>query len=160
MADGLDIFTAQNRILDYLTSHLEAAGYEVHEADIADAVTREYVNGVNQTTCVIQFGSMLPLARDKSFCGPELDGYYSLVRVMTIGSTPSRARQGNAIVNQLAVGFRATNVGSLNVEGGGGSFALGEANTRPIAYGLLSSFRFASNLVSPGSTATLPVPVP
>lgn len=159
MANGLDIYAAQNIILAYLDKFLQAAGYEVHEADIADAVTREYVGGVNQTTCVIQFGSMLPLAGDKSFCGPELDGYYSLVRVMSIASSPSSARQANSLVNQIVIGFRDTNVGSINVEGGGGAFALGESNTRPLAYGLLSSFKFATNLTSPGSTVTLPVVV-
>lgn len=160
MANGLDLFAAQNSILDYLTPRLEAAGFEVHEADIADAVNREYVNGVNQTTCVVQFGDLLPLAGDKSFCGPGQDGYYSLVRVMSIGSSPSRARQANSVVNQLMIGYRVGNVGSIHKEGGGGSYALGEANTRPLAYGLLSSYRFMTNIVSPGERVTLPNPTP
>lgn len=162
MANGLDLFTTQNRILDFLTPRLEAAGYDVWEGDIADAAQRASVNGVAQTTCVIQFGDLLPLANDKSFCGPELDGYYSLFRVFSIGATASLARQANSVVNQLVIGLVQTNVSAVRKEGGGGAYALGEANTRPLAFGLISSYRYATNLVSPGETITLPTipPVP
>lgn len=162
MANGLDLFATQNRILDWLKPRLEAAGYDAYEGDIADAIDRAMVNGVAQTTCVIQFGDLLPLANDKSFCGPELDGYYSLFRVFSLASTADRARQANSVVNQLVLGLTLSNVGAIRKEGGGGAYALGEANTRPIAYGLISSYRYSTNMLNPGEKISLPVypPVP
>lgn len=156
MVNGLDLFEVQNDILAYLEQNLGAAGYEVHEGDIGDSVSREYVNGVNQVTCVIQFGDLLPSAKDKSFGGPTLDGYYSLVRVMSIAQSPALARKANSIVNQLMIGYRIPNSGSIHKEGGGGSYAIGEANTKPVAYGLLSSYRFLTNISNPGGTVELP----
>lgn len=160
MANGLDIFATQNRILDYLTPRLEAAGYDVWEGDISDAAQRASVNGVAQTTCVVQFGDLLPLANDKSFCGPELDGYYSLFRVFSIASTAALARQASSVVNMLSLGLVLDNVSAVRKEGGGGAYALGEANTRPLAFGLISSYRYSTNLASPGETISLPTVTP
>ena len=156
MADGLDLFDVQETILAYVTERGEAMGFDVHEGDIADAAMREYVNGVNQTTWVIQFGDLLPSARSRSFCGPEMDGYYSLFRIFSIGDTPSAARQANSVANQLLIGYRVGNTGAVHKEGGGGAYALGEANTRPVAYGLISSYRFLTNIANPGGTIEFP----
>lgn len=159
MADGLDLFDVQENILAFLVERGEALGYDVHEGDIADAAMREYVNGVNQTTWVIQFGDLLPAARSRSFCGPEMDGYYSLFRVFSIGSTPSLARKANSVANQLMIGYRIENTGAVHKEGGGGSYAIGDSLTRPNAYGLISSYRFLTNISNPGSTIVFP-PLP
>lgn len=148
---GLDLASAQDAIL----SHIQTAapdGYDVYEGDIPDAAERAMENGVAQPTWVVQFGDLLPSANEKSFCGPEQDGYYSLVRIFSIGSNPSACRKANSIANQVMIGYSASNVGAISKEGGGGAYALGESNTRPLAYGLISSYKYATNLTDVGST--------
>lgn len=148
---GLDLSSLQDSILLYLETALPT-GYQVMEADVADALTIVQTNGVAQTIVIVQFGDLLPRAGDKSFCGPEMDGYYTLVRTLCIASSPSRARKANSVVNQVLLGHRPTNGGAIGKSAGGGAFTLGEANSKPLAYSALAGFTLATNLEGVGST--------
>lgn len=147
---GLDLATLQDEILEYLETSLPAE-YQVMEADVADALTLVQDNGVAQTLVVVQFGDMLPRAGDKSFCGPEMDGYYTLIRTLCIASSPGRARKANSIVNQVLLGHQPPNGSAISKSAGGGAFTIGEANSRPVAYSALAGFSLGTNLEDVGS---------
>lgn len=148
---GLDLSGLQDSILAHLETSLPA-GYQVMEADVADALTIVQTNGVAQTIVIVQFGDMLPRAGDKSFCGPEMDGYYTLVRTLCIASSPKRARQANSVVNQVMLGHRPPNGGSIGKQAGGGAFTIGDSHSKPLAYSALAGFTLATNVDDVGST--------
>lgn len=148
---GLDLSALQDDILAHLETSLPA-GYQVMEADVADALTIAQNNGVAQTIVIVQFGDMLPRAGDKSWCGPEMDGYYTLVRTLCIASEARAARQANSVVNQVMLGHKPANGGVIGKQAGGGAFTLGEANSKPLAYVALAGFQLATNVDDVGST--------
>lgn len=150
MAFGLDIAETQEVILNYMSANKPSA-YELLEADIPDSWERAMVNGVMQTTWIVQFSDLLESGRTQSFCGPRGAGYYSLFRVFSLASTPRDAHKANSVANGLMLGFSGTNVGSVTKESGGGSFGMGEANSRPAVYGIISNFRYATNLADVGA---------
>lgn len=148
---GLSIAEAQNGIFDFIEANAPA-GYQVVEGDIDDAFKIQQEDGVRQTTWVVQFSDMLPKSGDTSFCGPTNDGYYSIFRIYSLGSTARAARTAGSMANQLILGKTLPNVSSISKEFGGGSFTISEANSRPIVYVSIASFRFMTNIVDVGST--------
>lgn len=148
---GLDLSALQDDLLAFIKTSMPA-GYQVMEADVSDAYTIAQTNGVAQTIVIVQFGDLLPRAGDKSFCGPELDGYYTLIRTLCIASSPQRARKANSIVNQVLLGHKPANGGAIGKQAGGGAFTIGEANSRPLAYSALAGFTLATNVDDVGST--------
>jgi hypothetical protein len=150
MALGLDIADTQEVILNYLSANKPSA-YELLEADIPDSWERAMVNGVAQTTWIVQFSDILRSADSESFCGPRSAGYYSLFRVFSLASNPRDAHKANSVANGLMLGFSGSNIGSVAKESGGGSFGMAEANSRPAVYGIISNFRYATNLADVGS---------
>ena len=150
MPSGLDIAGTQQQILDYIEANAPT-GYQVVEGDVADALTITEVDGVRQPTWVVQFGDTLSEGGSGSFYGPTHDGYYSIFRVYSIGYSAAQSRKGNSVANQLVLGARFDNVGAIGKVFGGGSFTIGEANSRPVAYVSIASFRFSTNLSDVGS---------
>jgi hypothetical protein len=146
---GLDISAVQDEILAKMESDLP---YEVMEGDVTDGLTLVQINGVTQTFIVVQFGDLLHASGSDSFGGVTLDGYYSLVRTLAIGSSPKRARQAASITGQVLLGWAPDNATPLAKEWGGGSYTIGEANSRPLAYSALSSFRYETNIVDVSAT--------
>ena len=147
---GLDLSSMQDEILAFIDTTLPA--YQVMEGDVADALTIVQINGVAQTIVIVQFGDLLPRAGDKSFCGPEMDGYYTLIRTLCIASSPQRARKANSIVNQVLIGHKPANGGAIGKQAGGGAFTIGESQSRPLAYSALAGFTLATNVDNVGST--------
>lgn len=148
---GLDISALQDSILEYLETALPA-GYQVLESDVTDALTIVQQNGLAQTIVIVQFGDLLPRAGDKSWCGPEMDGYYTLIRTLCIASSAKRARQANSVVNQVLIGHKPPNGGAIAKQAGGGAAILGESNSKPLAFVALAGFTLATNVDDVGST--------
>lgn len=148
---GLNLSGLQDSILEHLETSLPA-GYQVLEADVADALTIVQNNGMAQTIVIVQFGDMLPRAGDKSWCGPEMDGYYTLVRTLCIASSARAARQANSVVNQVLIGQQFPNGSAVSKQAGGGAFTLGESGSRPLAYSALAGFSLSTNVTDVGST--------
>lgn len=154
---GLDLYSAQEEILQYLIDSAPD-GYQVMEGDVPDAQTIEEVGGVSQPIWVIQFSDMLARSGDGSFGGPQWDGYYSMFRIYSLGSTPRLARKANNVANSIILGKSLPNVSAMGKEWGGGSYAIGEANSRPLAYVLLSAFQFNTNIDDVASVPYTPTP--
>lgn len=160
MSDGLDISGTQESVLDYLQNQAPA-GYDVIEGDIMDAYTLPEVNGVRQTTLIVQFGDLLASSNDYSFGGPTLDGYYFLMRVYCVASTAAKARKARSVVNQILLGAKPDpNISTIHKDYGGGSYSLGEANSRPIAYVAITAYRAMTNISGVGATVYPPTPTP
>lgn len=150
MALGLDIADTQEVILEFLETN-KPSGFQLLEGDIPDAWERSIENGVAQTTWVIQFSDLLRSGKGEGFCGPRSAEYYSIFRVFSLSSTPRAANKANAIINSLMLGFTGPNIGAVSKESGGGSFSMAEANTRPAVYGIISNFRYTTNLADVGA---------
>lgn len=146
---GLDLVTDQDQILEFLETSLPM--FQVMEGDVGDAVTIAQEDGVASTFVVVQFGDIMPKSGDTGFCGPQNDGYYSIFRTLSVASTPRAARQAGSIINQLILKHRLASGASISKTFGGGSYILGESNSRPLNYAMLNSFQFPTNLQSPGS---------
>lgn len=144
---GLDIYTTQQSIL----TKIGTLPYEVIEGDVGDALTLVQDNGVLETFVIVQFGDMLR-ASGGSFGGATHDNYYSLVRTLSVASSPGRARKANSVIGQLLLGWEPENGSALVKEWGGGTFTISQENARPLAYSSLSTFRFSTNVVGVGTT--------
>lgn len=146
---GLDISGLQDEILDYIDN---GTPYQVLEGDVNDAYTILENNSVRQTTIIVQFSDMLGRSGDKNFGGPVHDGYYTIFRLYCVAATARKARQAASVGNQLLLGHQFTNSGAVSKEFGGGSFVLGEANSRPSAYVALASFQCLTNVTDVAHT--------
>lgn len=147
---GLDI----NSVQDLILAKIETLPYDVIEGDVGDAMTLVQENGVAQTFVIVQFGDMLHSSGADSFGGVTQDGYYSLVRTLAVASSPRRARQAASIVGQVLLGWAPGGNGTpLAREWGGGSYVISNAQSHPLAYSALSSFRFETNIENVGSVA-------
>lgn len=148
---GLDVSAAQESIFDYITANAPT-GYQVIEGDVMDAYTITEIDGVRQTTYIVQFTDMLSASQDHSFGGPTQDGYYFITRVYCVGATAAKVRKARSVINQILLGLKLPNISAVHKEFGGGSFALGEANARPIMFVGIAAFRCLTNIQAVGST--------
>lgn len=146
---GLDI----NSVQDLILAKIETLPYDVIEGDVGDAVTLAEKNGVLQTFIVVQFGDLLHASGGDSFGGVTHDGYYSLVRTLAVASSPRRARLAASNIGQVLLGWAPANATTLAKEWGGGAFTISNAQSKPLAYTALSSFRFETNVQGVGSTS-------
>lgn len=151
MAEGLDVSGTQEAVFDYIVSNAPT-GYQVIEGDVMDAYTIEEVDGVRQTTLIVQFSDLLSSSGDQTFGGPVQDGYYFLTRVYAVAATAAKCRKARSVANQMLLGVKLDNISAIHKEFGGGSYALGEANSKPIAFVAISAFRCLTNTQNVGST--------
>jgi hypothetical protein len=142
---GLDVYTSQQAIYDYLVG--EIAPLEVLDAEIPDSETVHLVNGVLKPYVVIRFSDTLKASGQASFGGPTKDGYYSLVQTLSVAPTGLKALELAGKVNRKMIGYQpTTNDGPIEKDFGGGSYGIKGVNSKPSFFVAIAAFRFLTNL--------------
>lgn len=150
MAGGLDLFSVQQEIKNYLDSQIP---FYVTSGGVPDAHTVRQVNGFVEPYVVLRFSDSMPTSNDASFGGPRLSGMYGYVDAICIagGDDDDDARQLGSIVGSTMLGFTPHNAGSIGKAYGGGSFYIPGENSKPLFFVGIVSFRFTTNSTDVGS---------
>lgn len=144
---GLNLYETQVTIKEHLEG---AVAQRIFVADVLQAAELAATHGTERPFVVVQFSDLLPSARDKSFCGPRSDGYYSIVRVVSVARDPMVALEVSQNVQNALLGTSLNNVAAIQKDAGGGSFAIKQTNTNPPFYGQYSNFRYSTNVANVG----------
>ena len=150
MAGGLDLFSAQEEIKSHLETNLP---YFVDTGNVPDSKSVRQVNGLVEPYVILRFSDSMPSAKDSSFAGPRYDGLYAYVDALCIagGEDDTLSRRLGSMVNKILLGLSGENFSSIAKNYGGGSFFIGNENSKPIAYVGIVSFRFMTNLADVGN---------
>ena len=141
---GLDIYTSQQAIFDYLTEQIP---WEVADAEIPDAENVHLVNGMLKPYVVVRFSDTLKASGQASFGGPRRDGYFGLMQTLSVAPTGLKALELASLVNDKMIGYQPTpNDGPIEKDFGGGSYAIKSVNSKPSFFVAIAAFRFLTNL--------------
>lgn len=144
---GLDTYTTQQTIFDYLSANL---GFDVVDSEVPDAGSVILTNGVLVPYVVVRFGDALANGQQMSFGGPVYDGYYSPMMVLCVAPSGLEALELSSAVNKLLIGWTPdANSGPLTKDFGGGSMAIKAPNSKPSFFVAITAFRFLTNMQTP-----------
>lgn len=146
---GLDVYSVYEEILAKIEDSMP--GQPVYPGGIDDAETIGNANGWDRPFIIVSFSDLLPSSRDKSVCGARSDGYYIIVRTMSIAPNLMLSLRVASRLQGQMLGFRPANAGELGKEFGGGAIPVPASNARPVQYGAWANFRCLVNLEDVGS---------
>lgn len=154
MAGGLDLFSVQQEIKEYLIDSIPQ--FTVVSGGVPTAESLPFVNGALEPYVVLRFSDMMPTSGGGSWMGAQWDEYYSYVDGLCLGPTEDDARELANLVNSWMLGKKLSNASAIKKNYGGGSFAIfAEANRNPVAFVATTSFRFGTNVEDVGAGSRL-----
>lgn len=150
MPGGLDLFSVQQEIKEYLDAELP---FFVTTGGVPDAYTVRQVDGYVEPYVILRYSDSMPSSNDKSFGGPRLDGMYGYVDALCIagGEDDTDARQLGSKVGGILLGYKPFNAGAIGKGYGGGSFYIPGENSKPLFFVGIVAFRFTTNSDDVGS---------
>lgn len=135
----LNIVTLQGQIIDHLRNSIPQ---DVYEQGIPDADTVKKIDGTVVPYVAIQFGSLAPRARGRTFVGVRTFDYDLAIQVQVVAAVPEIARTimyGN--VYDAMVGLKFPWIGQIEPDRIGGLFPIATSNGATEAYQVASGFR-------------------
>lgn len=144
---GLNTYTTQKAIFDYLTANLD---FDVVDTEVPDADSVRLVSGVLVPYVVVRFGDALANGQQMSFGGPVHDGYYSPMMALSVAPSGLESLELASKVNQLLIGYTPdANSGPITKDFGGGSMSIKAPNSKPSFFVAITAFRFLTNMQTP-----------
>lgn len=150
MPGGLDLFSVQEEIKQYVTANIP---FFVTTGGVPDASSVRQINGLVEPYVILRFSDSMPSSNDRSFGGPRLDGMYGYVDALCVagGEDDTLARRLGSDVGKNLLGFKPYNAGTLGKGYGGGSFYIAGENSKPLFWVGIVSFRFTTNSENVGA---------
>lgn len=149
---GINLWEAQNLVLEYAKANLAKGDIKVHEGTVPDALSLQLRDGKLVPYYVLRFSDMMPASGGGSFMGAKYHEYYSYVDGICVASTPEKAREMASMFNATMVGKSFTNTSELSPAYGGGTFTVPSGERTPAAYVAITSLRYNINLSDVGKT--------
>lgn len=131
------------QVQDQIIAHLKnSVPQEVKEQAIEDNQTVKKVNGEVVPYIALQFGTLNPKSRGKTFVGVRTFDYDVSIQVQVIAANPTLARKimFDNVYNAL-VGFKLPWTGEIEPDRVGGVFPIVTSNAATEAYQYASGFR-------------------
>lgn len=135
----LNIVEVQDSIIETLRDELN---FPVYEQGVEDAMTVKKVAGRVEPYVAIQFGSMTPRARGRTFVGVRTFDYELAMQVQVVAASGELARKimyGN--VYDVMIGLRFRWLSQIEPDRIGGLFPITTSNGATEAYQAASGFR-------------------
>lgn len=140
---GLDLLSVQ----DIISAHIRAEfpGYTVYDDDIIDDEFIIKIGNNVKPYIVLNWGGLRHTATGASFAGVRHDEYYSTVDIGVVAPTPRQARVAHNIIMDRLIGWKPTNGGAMNPEGGADVWAVADKAGRPNVYVASARLSYAVN---------------
>jgi len=147
---GLDLFTLQELVKDYLVDKIN---WPVDTGATPEAENLQLIDGVLSPYVVLRFSDGMPAQseRGNSFGGALYDEYYTYVDALCVAAKDVEARALASIVNRTLLGKVFENASEVKKAFGGGTFAVPDAQRKPVAFVAIVSFRMNYNQTGVGT---------